>query len=133
MVGQPLFIVCPRSIDPFYEVTYYIKWVTTSWTHSTCSRKTQKKCYILWSKKSVLLWGCAYVFSCWKIFILKETLTSTLFFRYLYENRAQTLKIIQMCTWESYLLFAYPQRAWYLSLVGIWRLDCLWIFQTPYN
>ena len=26
--------VCPRSSDPFYVVTYYIKWVTTSWTHS---------------------------------------------------------------------------------------------------
>ena len=27
--------VCPRSSDPFYIVTYYIKLVTTSWTHST--------------------------------------------------------------------------------------------------
>ena len=26
--------VCPRSSDPFYVVTYYIKWVTTSRTHS---------------------------------------------------------------------------------------------------
>ena len=26
--------VCPRSSDPFYIVTYYIKWVTTSWTYS---------------------------------------------------------------------------------------------------
>ena len=25
--------VCPGSSDPFYIVTYYIKWVTTSWTH----------------------------------------------------------------------------------------------------
>ena len=24
--------VCPRSSDPFYIVSYYIKWVTTSWT-----------------------------------------------------------------------------------------------------
>ena len=24
-----LFTVCPRSSDPFYIVTYYIKWVTT--------------------------------------------------------------------------------------------------------
>ena len=24
----------PRSSDQFYVVTYYIKWVTTSWTHS---------------------------------------------------------------------------------------------------
>ena len=27
--------VCPRSSDPFYIVSYYINWVTTSWTHST--------------------------------------------------------------------------------------------------
>ena len=26
--------MCPRSSDPFYIVSYYIKWVTTSWTHS---------------------------------------------------------------------------------------------------
>ena len=26
--------VCPGSSDPFYIVGYYIKWVTTSWTHS---------------------------------------------------------------------------------------------------
>ena len=24
--------ICPISNDPFYLVTYYIKWVTTSWT-----------------------------------------------------------------------------------------------------
>ena len=28
------FTVFPRSGDPFYIVSYYIKWVTTSWTHS---------------------------------------------------------------------------------------------------
>ena len=27
--------VCPRSIDPFYIVSYCIKWVTKSWTYST--------------------------------------------------------------------------------------------------
>ena len=26
--------VCPGSSDPFYEVTYYIKLVTTSWTYN---------------------------------------------------------------------------------------------------
>ena len=26
--------LCPRSSDPFYIVSYYIKWVTPSWTHS---------------------------------------------------------------------------------------------------
>ena len=26
--------ICPRSSDLFYIVSYYIKWVTTSWTHS---------------------------------------------------------------------------------------------------
>ena len=26
--------VCPGSSDPFYILTYYIKWATTSWIHS---------------------------------------------------------------------------------------------------
>ena len=26
--------ICPRSPDPFYMVTYNIKWVETSWTDS---------------------------------------------------------------------------------------------------
>ena len=26
--------VCPRSSDPFYVSTCYIKWVTTFWTYS---------------------------------------------------------------------------------------------------
>ena len=29
--------VCPRSSDPFCIVTYYIKWVTTSWTDGVSS------------------------------------------------------------------------------------------------
>jgi len=27
--------MCPKSSWPLYIVTYYIKWVTTSWTNST--------------------------------------------------------------------------------------------------
>ena len=27
-----VFTVCPRSSDPFYIVTDYVNWVTTSWT-----------------------------------------------------------------------------------------------------
>ena len=27
--------VCPRSSDPFYTVSYYMKWITTSWTSSS--------------------------------------------------------------------------------------------------
>ena len=30
--------VCPGSSYPFYIVSYYIKWVTLSWTHSTYER-----------------------------------------------------------------------------------------------
>ena len=30
--------VCPESSAPFYIETYYIKWVTTSWTHSINSQ-----------------------------------------------------------------------------------------------
>ena len=31
---KDIFEICPVSSDPFYIVTYYIKWVTTSWTYS---------------------------------------------------------------------------------------------------
>ena len=30
-----VYTVCPGSFDTFYIVSYYIKWVTTSWTHGT--------------------------------------------------------------------------------------------------
>ena len=29
--------ICPGSSDPIYIVSYYIKWVTTSWTYSSIS------------------------------------------------------------------------------------------------
>ena len=28
------YTICQGSSDPFYTVSFYIKWVTTSWTHS---------------------------------------------------------------------------------------------------
>ena len=34
--------VCPRSIEPFYIVTYYIKWVKTSWTNSSTHAAGEK-------------------------------------------------------------------------------------------
>ena len=30
--GKNAYTICPRSTDPFCMVSYYIKWVTTSWT-----------------------------------------------------------------------------------------------------
>ena len=38
------YTVCPRSSDPFYVVTHYIKWVTTSWTYSKKNPQKTKKC-----------------------------------------------------------------------------------------
>ena len=32
---------CPKSLDPVYIVTYYIKWVTTSWTDGMLSSHTE--------------------------------------------------------------------------------------------
>ena len=34
------YTVCPISSDPFYIVSYYMKWVTTSWTYSHSERKS---------------------------------------------------------------------------------------------
>ena len=32
------YTVCPGSSDPFFLVSYYIKWVTTSWTYGRLDR-----------------------------------------------------------------------------------------------
>ena len=32
-----ILYVCPGSSDTIYIVTYYLKWVTTSWTDGTTS------------------------------------------------------------------------------------------------
>ena len=43
--------MCPRGSDPFYAVTYYIKWVATSWTHSSSKwLHTSKISQILFSE-----------------------------------------------------------------------------------
>ena len=41
-----VYTVCPRSSNPFCVVTYYIKWVTTSWTHSIYTKKLQFASYL---------------------------------------------------------------------------------------
>ena len=45
-----LHTVCPRSSDPFYIVTYYIKLVITSWTDNSSNHVlTYSECrYIIW-------------------------------------------------------------------------------------
>ena len=43
--------ICPRSSDPFYIVTYFIKWVTTSWTHY---RKMHMGIWEIWTSANRL-------------------------------------------------------------------------------
>ena len=38
----------PESSDPFYVVTYYTKWVTTSWTHSIVNIVSSFLKYVLY-------------------------------------------------------------------------------------
>ena len=42
MTKNILYTLCPRSSDPFYIVSYEMKWVNTSWTDG--------KLYIMYSK-----------------------------------------------------------------------------------
>ena len=37
--------VCPEGSDPFYIVSYYINWVTTSWTHSKSAQVYNKSVF----------------------------------------------------------------------------------------
>ena len=52
--------MCPRSSYPFYIVTYYIKWVTTSWTYRNAWEKGCRKKYVKWKLAKVL---CVYAWS----------------------------------------------------------------------
>ena len=38
-VYRLVYTICPGSSDPFYIVSYYIRWVTTSWTHSNSGQE----------------------------------------------------------------------------------------------
>ena len=38
IVTGTIATVCPRSSYPIYVITYYIKWVITSWTDSSISK-----------------------------------------------------------------------------------------------
>ena len=60
--------ICPESSYPFCRVTYYIKWVTTSWTHSRwqvrnrSARKEQSRLFdlfkALYQVESSHKWDC---------------------------------------------------------------------------
>ena len=42
---------CPRSLDPFYVVAYYINWVKTSWTYCNLYHRSYK--FLLHQKEEV--------------------------------------------------------------------------------
>ena len=56
--------VCPGSIEPFYIVSYYIKWVTTSWTYSSrtypCVDKNQHPKHTICSRSLDLIYIVSY-------------------------------------------------------------------------
>ena len=47
-VWSASYTVYPGSCDPFYILSYYIKFVTTSWTHSTPKAWYLNLAYVLW-------------------------------------------------------------------------------------
>ena len=50
---KSLYTVCPRSSDPFYIVNYYIKWVTTPWTHRRIKMLFSSKSYNIITKDNL--------------------------------------------------------------------------------
>ena len=75
---QPyIHTVCPGSSDPFYIVTYYIKWDTTSWTYCTFERTygvetTLFNVEINDTQEIILVTRCNDVLLSYIIFILKR-------------------------------------------------------------
>ena len=52
MGGKGEDIVCLRSSDPFYVVTYYIKLATTSWTHCSKERNASNQPPNKWAENN---------------------------------------------------------------------------------
>ena len=49
-MAAPCTTICPRCLDPYCIVNYYINWAKTSWTYSTprkCEGKVLEQIYIL--------------------------------------------------------------------------------------
>ena len=44
--AQPFYTICPGSSHQLFIVSYYIKWVTTSWTHSSFYEVNLYKIYL---------------------------------------------------------------------------------------
>ena len=44
-LGKELHTVCPRRSDQFCFVSYYLKWVTTPWTHSNTALPSKYALY----------------------------------------------------------------------------------------
>ena len=63
LLGHIVHTMCPGSSDPFYIVSYYMKWVTTSWAHSIfCHHKKRQK----WQKHvNELLHFFRSLLRCW--------------------------------------------------------------------
>ena len=34
VIGEQSYTACSRSLNPFHIVSYYIKWIKTTWTYS---------------------------------------------------------------------------------------------------
>ena len=112
--------ICPRSSDPNYIVTYFLKWVTTTWTNSTYSsfysspaacqninmvtqqaNSTRKKQYLSYLKSSMLYFA-SFVYV-WCAFSL--SLISFKAAKAASQNRFESLSVQSWClsTYSSYL------------------------------
>ena len=64
--------VCPGSSGPFYIVTYYIKWVTTSLTYSKRERKAEKELHLSLPVRSMFVRIKKRIFRYWRLIVLQN-------------------------------------------------------------
>ena len=92
--------ICPGRRDPFYIVSYYIKLVTTSWTHSIKTKKVQ-----LCMKNLNLFFSVFALFmDSFRVNIYILTLNSLSFFLLVLREAAKT-KVLFLVVWP---LRPYP-------------------------
>ena len=86
-----LYTICPRGSDPFYIVSYNIKWVNTSWTCSMINIEHQKDINYFLSGLIFEQFYCLKMFP-WEVLLDRSDFEVTWIFSHICKNKNEILK-----------------------------------------
>ena len=101
--------VCPGCSDPFYIVTYYIKWVTTSWTYSSILQILSGVFWFIWTKFfSLMCTQCLKIYRKSILHLLKNRFS--VYLKQLHYRFAVNFGTLSM--WTIRYIYMLARTAW---------------------